>query len=370
MKRLLVFILLLVLMAAALPALAQVNPDLITLDDATPAIDVVITLPPDTTGTIALDIAQAAVRLTDARNAMVFYAADARLHGVEFNIAPNTGTHTLTVERLPGATEAYVGVASLPEMTVNGTASLVEDTTLTFNQAVALSLDAATPAGAITIHMPTDTIGVVTATFPGVFASTQLVDSAGVVLAESTGGHVDGLTFVLDGGDYDFTVLGSGLTDTVVAGVRTVPVNESGIDVIAAPSTDVVTSENTGATCTAIVTASSASLRSGPGTGYSVLGYGYLGETFPVGGQNPESNWIVVGTPTGGAAWLATSVVQTQGACDGLTVFNIPLRDATPTEIIITSPGSATSYDDDEHEHEEHEEHEEHDDDDWGEHDD
>jgi hypothetical protein len=49
------------LLVVTFPALAQQdNPDLITLNDATSAIDVVIT-PPDTTGTITLDLAQASV---------------------------------------------------------------------------------------------------------------------------------------------------------------------------------------------------------------------------------------------------------------------------------------------------------------------
>src|SRR5574339_274245 len=120
MKRFLIPLLFLLLLGA-LPALAQDNTNLITLNDATPAIDVVITLAPDTTGTVSLAIAQAAITLTDSANAVVFHAADARLHGVDINIAPNSGSHTLTVERLPGITEASVSVASMPELTINGT---------------------------------------------------------------------------------------------------------------------------------------------------------------------------------------------------------------------------------------------------------
>ena len=103
MKRLTLFALLLfaLSLSAALPALAQADANLITLNDASPAIDVVITLPADSTGTVALEFSGAAVRLTDATNAVVFSAADARLHALELNIAPNNGSHTLTVERLP-----------------------------------------------------------------------------------------------------------------------------------------------------------------------------------------------------------------------------------------------------------------------------
>lgn len=342
MKRLSLILLVTVgMLALALPALAQQdNPDLIMLNDATPAIDVVITLPADTTGTLSLDLALASVTLTDANDAVVFTAADERLHGLEFNIVPNSGTHTLTVERLPGVTEAYVSVVSLPEMTVGGTVELVEGGTLVLNEEAALALNTDNPGGTVSVEVPEETVGVVTATFPGAFATTQLVDSDGVLLAESTGGHVDALTFVLDGGSYDFTVLGTNLTGTVIAGVRAVSVEDGGFAVIEAPapSAETVTEAGTG-DCTAIVTASSANLRSGPGTGYSVLGYAYRGENYPVGGQNQENNWIVIGTSDGGSAWLSLSAAQTDGTCDTLTVFDTPTQDAAPAQITITGAG-------------------------------
>ena len=186
MKRLSLFAFIVALLAMALPTLAQQdNPDLITLNDATPAIDVVITLPPDTTGTISLDMALASVTLINANDAVVFTAADERVHGLEFNIVPNSGTHTLTIERLPGVTEAYVSVVSLPEMTVAGTVELVEGGTLTLNEEAALSLNTDNPGGTVSVEFSVETVGVITATFPGAFATTQLVDSDGVLLSES-----------------------------------------------------------------------------------------------------------------------------------------------------------------------------------------
>ena len=368
MKRITLLLTLFVLLVVALPTLAQNNPDLITLNVASPAIDVVITLPPDSTGTISLDVALAAITVTDGNNAVVFSAADVRLHGLEFNIAPNSGTHTLTVERLPGVAEAYVSVVSLPEMTMNGVVNLIEGREVTFNQETALTLDSSSPGGTIAVNIPEETVGVLTTTFPGAHARTQLIDSDGLVLAESVGGHIDGLTFVLDSGDYDFTVLGSDLADPVIVGVRAVSDEEGGFMVIETPTNDQITTISTGSDCTATITSSSANLRSGPGTGYSVLNYGYRGQTFVVGGQNPENNWLVVGTSDGGSAWVSKGIAQLQGGCDALTVFNIPLRDAAPAQIIITSPGSNPSYEhedehEDEHEHED-DDHYEHDDDD------
>ncbi|MCA9915288.1 MAG: SH3 domain-containing protein [Anaerolineae bacterium] len=369
MKRLLLLFPFLLL---AYPALAQNNPDLITLDDATPAIDVVISLPDGTTGTIALNVAMASVTLTDQNNAVVFHAADERLHGVEFNIAPNSGTHTLTVERLPGAAAAYVSVVSLPEMTVAGETTVIDGTAISLNEESALTLDASSPAGSVSVSIPADTTGVVTATFPGAGAATQLVDTEGTVLAQSVGGHVDGLSFVLDSGDYDFAVQGNNLTDAVVAGVRVISSIDGGFTVLEAPQTpaasptqDVATA---GEPCTATVSASSVNLRSGPGTGYSVLGYGYRGESYQVGGQNTEGSWIVIGTGAGDSAWVARSAAQMQGSCQALTVFDIPYREAQAAPIVITAPQTNTSsYQGDSHyENEGHEEH----DDDHNEHDD
>lgn len=351
MKRFLIPLLFLLLFGA-LPALAQDNTNLIILNDATPAIDVVITLPPDTTGTVSLTIAQAGITLTDSANVVVFHAADARLHAVDLNIAPNSGPHTLTVERLPGISESYVSVASLPELNSTGTVEHIAGIAVTLNQEITLSLDANTPGGTAKVSIPDGTIGVMTATFPGSNATTQLVDAQGVVVAQSAGGHIDSLNLVLDAGNYEFTVLSSGLTSTVVAGVRVVSAEEAGVAILEAPANaENVAANSTGAACTAVVARSSVNLRSGPGTGYSVLGYGYFNENYVVGGRNPENNWIVVGTD-GGSAWMALTGVNLQGVCDALTVFNIPLRDAEIAPIIITTPSQSGSDDD---EHEDHE---------------
>lgn len=366
MKRFLIPLLFLMLLGA-LPTLAQDNPNLITLNDATPAIDVVITLPPDTTGTVSLTIAQAAITLTDSANVVVFHAADSRLHVVDLNIAPNSGSHTLTVERLPGMTESYVSVASLSELNINGNVERIAGSAVTLNQEITLALDTNTPGGTAAVSIPDGTTGVVTATFPGAYATTQFVDAQGVVLAESAGGHVDGVNLVLDAGNYEFTMLGSGLTSTVVAGVRVVSAEDTGINILEAPANaENVATDTTGAACTAVVTHSSVNLRSGPGTGYSVLGYGYLNENYTVGGRNPENNWIVVGTDSG-SAWMALTGVNLQGTCEALTVFNIPLRDAQVAPIIVTTsqPSGSNGGEHEDHEDSEHEngEHEEGDDD-------
>jgi uncharacterized protein YraI len=367
MKRILFFSFALTRLLFALPALAQ-DSEIITLNDTTPAIDVVISLPRDTTGTIALNLNSASVSLTDETNALVFSAADSRLHQLELNIAPNTGTHTLTVQRLPGVTEAYVSIISLPELPIPGSAALVQTDQLSFNQEVSLPLDVANPGDSVAVIIPGDTTGMISATFPGTNATTQLVDTQGTVIAASYNGHVDGMNVVLDGGLYDFTVLANNLADNVVIGVRAIPVEESGYVPLEAPVSDNTTASSSGTDCIATVVVSSANLRSGPGTGYSVIDYGYRDENFPVGGVNPEHNWVVIGTESG-SAWVSDGVARLDGTCDGLTVFNIPLRDAQPAPVIVVTPdpqviiqsvpsgsssqsSGSSSHDDDDDEHE------------------
>ncbi len=358
MKRLtLLSVVLLVLSAFSLSSIhAQDSANLITLNDASPAIDVVITLPPDTTGTVAISFSGAAVRLTDAAGAVVFSTADSRLHGLELNIAPNSGSHTLTIERLPGTAEALVQVEALPELPIYGFAELVTGLAITPRQEISLPLSADHPGDTVDLTIPGESAGMVTATFPGAGATAQIIDADGVVMVESVGGHVDGMSLLLDPGSYHMTLLGSGLSQSVVAGVRLVSADEVGITVMQTP---VVVAANT-MPCLAYVAVSSTNLRSGPGTGYTVLGYGYRDQEFIVGGRNPEDNWLVVATENGGSAWVSRGTVQTQGACTSLTTFNVPLQDAQPAQIIITSPGESSGYSD-EGEHEEHED-DEHDD--------
>jgi uncharacterized protein YraI len=375
MKRLLLSLILLFI--STMPVLAQDN-EVITLDDATPAVDVVISLPPDTNGTIGLNFDAASIKLADADHTTVFSAADPRLHALELNIAPNTGPHTLIVERLAGAPEAHVSILSLPELPIPGAPLLVQGVQLTLNQEVSLPLDAAHPGDSVEVHIPSDTTGLISTSFPGASATTQLVDAQGVVIIESYSGHVDGMNVVIDGGDYDFTVLASNLVNRITTGVRAVPADQNGfiplqVPVSAAPA------QSLEAVCVASIAVNSVNLRSGPGTGYSVIDYGYRDENYFVGGVNPQNNWVVVGLDSG-SAWLSESVVRLNGGCGQLPIFDVPLRDAQPAPIIVVTPepqiiiqssssgssSSSSSHDDDheeDHDEDEHEDEREDDDD-------
>lgn len=68
---------------------------------------------------------------------------------------------------------------------------------------------------------------------------------------------------------------------------------------------------------------SSVSLRSGPGTGYDVIGYGYEHQLYPVTGVHPDGGWLQVQTPAG-AAWVAGSVGERYGACDMVPALDTP----------------------------------------------
>lgn len=353
MKRLSILFLLALALFSVLPVLAQDNAGLITLNDATPAIDVIISLPPDTTGAIALDFSGAAVTLTDAVGSVVFQAGNVHLHGLELNLAPNTGSHTLTVSRLPGLAQASVQVRSLPELTQNGTVEQVTTRMLTFNQAVSLPLSNVHPGDTVSVSIPNETTGVLTATFPRASATTQLVDANGIVIAGSSGGHVDGMNLVLDTGEYQFTLMSSDLSEPVFAGIQAVSATDGGFIVLQAPESTVSIVSSSITPCVATVNVSSTNLRSGPGTGYSILGYGYRNQTFSVGGHNPEDNWLVVQTDVG-SAWVARTNIHTQGDCTSIEVFNIPLRDAQPVPLVITTPALSDRHDDeDEQEHHE-----------------
>jgi uncharacterized protein YraI len=88
----------------------------------------------------------------------------------------------------------------------------------------------------------------------------------------------------------------------------------------------------TSASCDATIAALAVNLRSGPGRGYSILGYGYLDQTFSVGGINPEGNWLLIGAGNA-SAWVARDGVSLNGNCAILTVFNLPLLDSAPVPI-------------------------------------
>ncbi len=372
MKQITMLVLVMVALVMISPAMGQ-SDNTIILNDATPSITASVTLPPDSTGVVSLNFSMASVVVTDSSGKIAFQTADSRVHNVELSLSPNSGPHTIKVERLPGAMEAVVVINSLPDLTNTGQAQFIDSNTITLNQERALQLTPSAPGTNIDLSIPLNTMGAITATFPGGTMASHFIDSEGRLVAISSGGGVDGLNMVLEGGSYALSLLGNNLTADLTAGVRVMSAPETAFPILQAPASNQVvanTNQTVVPACTATIINTSVNLRSGPGTGYSVLGYGYFNEIMPVGGTNPEQNWIVVGRDDGSSGWLAKDLTQLSGICSGLTVFNIPLRDAPPAQIIVQAPppvttgGSNTSFSQHESddEHGESEEHEGHDD--------
>lgn len=352
-------------------AAAQTDPNLIALNDATPGIDVVITFPPDTTGAVALELSGAAVTVTDSAGNTVFVMADARVHALELHFAPNATPHTLSVVRLTGITEGYVKVTSQNDLTTDTGLVLIDGEMVAPGQELDTFLDTTTPNSAVSVSLPTDgSASTITASFPGAPVTAQLVDNAGVAVATVYAGSIDGLRLALDGGDYQMIMVNTNPNQHTLAAVSAVPSNPSTLPVAVATTTNTTTvaqtvpDQSTGQTaasvgaCTLTIDVSSANLRSGPGTGYSILDYGFRNETYAVGGTNTEQNWLLIGLANG-SAWVDRTLGTVSGGCDALTVYNIPLRMASSVPQIALQPASGSAYhddDDNEHEREEHEE--------------
>jgi hypothetical protein len=339
-------ILLLVFGFMGLPVSAQ-DSELITLDDATPSVDVAISLPADTTGTIALDLSLAAVTLVSEAGDVVFQTADARVHGLELNIAPNSGAHTLTAARLPGVSLASVRVRSLAALTSSGAAESMDTTELTLNQARLMTADISESSTHISI--PQGDPGVITVSYPGTASALHITDGNGASVLTATR-DIDGVNLVVDSGEYDVALQAETAQSEAQVGVQvaqavqfTVLPVPTATAAAPAPQPETVT-----AACQATVEPLAVYFHSGPGEGYSILGNGYRDQVYPVGGINPQANWLVVGTGIGGV-WAASDNVRLSGNCAALTVYDMPLLESQPVQI-------APSFRGDDHDENEHEE--------------
>lgn len=399
----------------ALPLLAQNSQELVMLDETTPGVDVVISLPPASAGVIGVELKQASVTLTDSTGNIVFYMADPRVHALELQIMPDTGTHTLTVERLPGVQQAYVMVksqATLTDLGADASATL-SDSSVTMYQQRHESLSAGHPGDTIPLIIPAQSTGSIQAAFPGAQLTAQLTDSAGRTVATLYGGQVDSFNIIMDGGDYNMTLLQTNPTQNIDGTVSVMPAPASTLAGLIAQSAvvnlpadiaanaqsnlppeqnnqvsaETVVAEN----CSITVNPSSINLRSGPGTGYSVLGYSLQGDIHLVGGSNPEGTWLVVADDAIGSGWMATRLGTMSGNCSDLAIYDIPYRAAPEQQVIYATPevitlpseiitvasdgsgsssGGGSSSSSSSHDDDDHEDHEDHDDDDHHEHED
>ena len=352
------------LFGGAPSANAQGGSQPIVLNDATPGVDIVVSTPPGTTGVVSLEVYDAVVTVTDTAGNVVFQTFDPRIHEVELRLAPDGGPYTFSAERLPGVVEAYITVTSQTELTPLGETLLVStpDQPLSTRQSADLPLTATSPAQTTTVAIPQDSTGTIRATFPGAPVTAQVVDADGRVIAQLNGSSFDGMSLVVEGGTYDLTLLNNDPNAETLANVQVLPALPSELastlpeltaaqDAAAAPVSAQATGATTGTTgasaaatgqCTFTINLASVNLRSGPGTGYSVIDYGFRGEQFLVGGLNPEGTWTVVGLPDGNSAWVARNVGTLSGNCQNLPVYNIPTRDAPAPQFVIQQPAGST----------------------------
>jgi uncharacterized protein YraI len=326
---------------------AQSNSEVITLDDATPGIDVVVSAPAGTSGVIGLEIAQASVLVTDAAGGTVFETSDPRVHAVELRFLPDAGTHTLSIERLPGMANAYVRVVSQLDLTDLGPAQVVSTAGLNLQQEVDLPLMAASPVNQASVTIPPETRATLVASVPGGAVLTQVVDSSGSPVATLYNSLFDGLALTLDSGTYNVSLLNNRAGTDTVANVKLMPATPgllSDLVMVSNETTQGGALDGQAAAtpnCTVAINASSINLRSGPGTGYTVLEYGFRGQELPVGGTDTSGSWFVVGTE-GGSAWMSGTLGILHGTCSDLPVYDIPYREAQQAQIIVQQPSGGT----------------------------
>ena len=99
------------------------------------------------------------------------------------------------------------------------------------------------------------------------------------------------------------------------------------------------TSSPTIAPCTFVIGVPSANLRSGPGTGYPVVGTASQGERLRVLAQHVSGTWYEVQrTDPPLQAWVSASLGTLEGTCDNLPTSDLPLLSGDGT-----SGGSGTS---------------------------
>ena len=327
---------------------AQTNSEIITLDNATPGIDVVVSAPAGASGVIGLELAQASVLVTDASGATVFETSDPRVHAVELRFLPDAGTHTLTIERLPGMANAYVRVVSQFDLTDLGPAQLVSTSGLNLQQEVDLPLPATNPYNRASLTVPPETRATLVASLPGGATLTQVIDSSGSPVATLYNSLFDGLALTLDSGTYNVSLLNNRAGADTVASVKLMPANPGLLSDLVLTSAESTTFGGADAQaaaaldCTINLNASSINLRSGPGTGYTVLEYGFRGQELPVGDTDASGSWFVVGTE-GGSAWMSGTLGILHGTCANLPVYDIPYREAQQAQIIIQQPPSGGS---------------------------
>ncbi len=322
---------------AVRPAAAQGTNPPILLDDATPSIDVVVTPNNGASGVVYVELVNAHVTLKDATNGEVLTLIDKRVTALAIQLASGATSHTLHVERLPGATTAQVRIVAQGAMpAVDAPKSDTKLVALTDTSATKVALS---PAQTLPVTV-TDKADMVSAQFPAQASTVQLVDDKGAVLLTSlTGKEISGLAVKLTPGQYALNLANRDLTTSseVEVSLSSGPTPTLPDNTLVANNGDPKPAgqvpANSAVACTATVNIASVNLRSGPGTGYTTLGSAGQATQLAVGGVNREGGWLLVKGPNG-TAWIAQSAAALSGSCGSLAVFDIPLRNASQPVVV------------------------------------
>ncbi len=319
MKRLfagLVFVL--SLMLAVSGVAAQASGEVMPLNDATPAIDIIVTPQPGASGALSLDLSGASVLVNDAAGQVVLQMADKRVHQLELRFGPSSSTYTVTLERLPGLGEAYVSATPIDDLTAVASYADTNQNNLQIGQ----GLDALiSSASTVDFTVPAGAYGRLVSSFAGGALSGSVVDATGVNVARLNPSLIDGISLTLEGGNYAVNLASA---DASVDTQTAISVTMSAAPVLPQPmvvSTVPATPAPQAVACTIQLTAV-VEVRTGPGTTYSLLGRAPRGITLLVGGVSPQRDWILVGDgQTSG--WVQGVPGQVAGDCTQVPTLDV-----------------------------------------------
>ncbi|HYO88668.1 MAG TPA: hypothetical protein VER79_08460 [Candidatus Limnocylindrales bacterium] len=361
MKRLLFFLVLVAgLMLAAVPMVAaQTGAELISLDNSTPGIDIVVASQPGASGALALELSGASVRVTDSAGQTVFTMADKRARQLELRFGPEATTHTVTVERLPGIQQAYVRATPQDDLTTVADFALVNQAALAPGQGVEALVGVSAASSAIHFTVPDGQPARLVASFSGAQLAGQIDDAAGVAVARLSASLIDGLSITLDGGQYSVDMASSdtsidALTITSLTAAASSSLPEAVVMSAApTPQPEVVAQPAAPAAACSIQIASAVEVHTGPGVSYSLMGYAPRGITLLVGGISRQQDWILVGDGQV-SGWVQGVPGQVTGDCTLVPTVDVPAPQANtapagPSQT-TSNPVPAGEHEENEHE--------------------
>jgi hypothetical protein len=313
----------------------------ITLDDQTPSVDVVITPTNGAPGVVYAELDGAQLHLLDSAGAETLGLIDKRITAIGIQVAQGATPHTLRLERLPGVSVARVMLTpqtTLPEVSVVS----VNQPVKVLDAPIAARIELA-PAVSLPVTV-NEQNNMITLQFTDQQVTAQITDAGGMVMLTGNGGSsISGLTVRLDVGAYGLTMSNRDLTtkSAVLVSLSNAPALTMSAAMLATP-TETPAAEAQPVTvgvCTATVNVRSVNVRSGPGTAYSVLGYAAQNSVLPVGGIAREGGWLLVQTDIG-AGWISDTTATLAGSCDSLTTYDIAVRNTQPPNLAQPQPSS------------------------------